>query len=182
MSMCRGNEGGSVWVCFFPNIFHKFLPLFELPSKYCGLQLYLCKQKGPFNLFSVICGIVPEGDNQVWSLQCKHHMLSSRPLQGHLCTKICFLVQPKSDSRKGPGGADPSPGSAEVTPATGTLPHHWIDLVYNLSACSQSHQKIPGNAGTWRSRGRGKADEQQGEGEEWVQSKNEIKSYVFISF
>lgn len=133
MSMCRGNEGGSVWVCFFPNIFHKFLPLFELPSKYCGLQSYLCKQKGPFNLFSVICGIAPERDNQVWSLQCKHHLLSSRALQGHLCTKICFLQQwcapqTRLQERSWRGRSFSWKASAEITPAIGTLPHHWIDL------------------------------------------------------
>lgn len=62
MSMYRGNEGGSVWVYFYKHIS-------QVPSTLSAslkiLQLYLCWQKGSFDLFSLICGIVAEWDNQV---------------------------------------------------------------------------------------------------------------------
>lgn len=113
MSMYKGNEEGSVWVYFYKHISHKFLPLFQLPSKYCGVQLYLCKPEGLFNLSNLIRGIVPEWDNQIWSLQCKQHLLSSRTRQGHLCTKFCFLQQwcaPGTRLQERSWGTDPALG------------------------------------------------------------------------
>lgn len=174
-----------VFGCTFTNIFHKFLLLFQLPSKYSGLQLYLCKPEGPFNLSSPIRGIVPEWDNQIQSLQCKQHLPSIRTLQGRLCTEICFLQQwwaPQTTLPERSWRDRSCSWKALCCVLHQQLGyHHWLYLVYNLPHCSQPHQKIPGNGGTWSRAPRGAGGEgkltssKRKERCRYKKSKNEIK-------
>lgn len=160
-----------VFGCIFTNIFHKFLPLFELPSKYCGLQLYLCNQKMPFQPFQSNlwdCTRMGQSDmifTYVQTTPAGQQSSPGTPEHTDLLPALMMCTSNQTPRKILQGqillleGTVPS---AEIPPATGTLLPHWLNLVDHLSQSSQSHKNIPG---MWRSRGRGKTGEQQEEEE-----------------
>lgn len=68
--------------CIFLKIFHNFLPLFQFPSKYFHLQLYLCMPEGLFPSNSQDCTKVLQSDTFfIMSFPTKHHTSPGTP--GH---------------------------------------------------------------------------------------------------
>lgn len=188
MSMYRGNEGGSVWVYFYKHISQVPSTLWASFQISC-LAIVPVQAERPFQPFQSDlwdCTRMGQSDMilTVQTAPAEQQISPGTPVHKDLLPAARMCTSNQTPKRSWRGRTFSWKGLwhlPDSSPAAGTLLHHWLWMVYNLSRCSQPHQKISGNAGTWSRAPRGAGGEgklMSSRGKErcrYKQSRNEIK-------